>query len=1337
MGRARQQTGGSVDIEQLLRALQDSLGAGYPVALGDLIHAWEVAGVEVAICTTASEREMRAAWRSRQGGGATPLLLVAAVETGVAVLGPGGQQDPIRVVPLEMLESALVRVESMDRRDAVVELAGELERIDTAGIPGIVVRGLLTRHLLEKRLRASGHWAELEERAKRVKAANSWRENLAALGWADSERTNQGYLYRVDGAPGLVVHPMRESADFGRLSVEGTLPEGALVSECRTTGAKWGLLATNDRYRLFRTDDGVGSSTGRYLEIDTSTTQHDDWPYIGLLHADSLKPGGLLEQLIDDAERFGVGLRERLEDRLRDEVMLLLSRGLGHAVASAGGELSNPGTLEEIEGAVLTLLFRLLFLLYCESQGYLPLESAAYRPHALTTLTRSALASRDKLDHRSTFYWDSFVVLVKAVRLGNRALGVPAYNGDLFAGDGLLGAGLLEQASMTDEVFGAALASLGFDSEGGGPEAGVDYAGLEVEHLGRIYENLLSLRLSAADVDLKVAKQKGKSGDIEVFVPAGPSDAVAVAAGELFFQTEEGGRKSGGVYYTRQEVVRHLTTHSVLPALHDHLDRVAAVADKDIAKAASMLFRFRVLDPAMGSAHFLADALDVVADEIQRFLALRPLPGVNDYLDGLRAHVETDLAGPVEDGALLRRLVLKHCIFGVDLSPMAVEVAKITLWLKSFVPGLALSYLNHNLRQGNSLVGVADDSCMVEDVGLSFLVGAYPEKRAETRALADRLAEVGDRTPDEVAESRALVAEIETVGAPVRQVFDLWTADPLGSLRTRALLQTELDAVVEGTPSLAASPYLTAAGELAAEHNFLHWPLAFPEVFAGDRPGFDAVIGNPPWEEVTIEELAFYALFQPGIRGLSAEADRRAAVEALKLRFPELPERFEHRRRELESLRAFFGRAGGYNLQAGGDTDLYQLFCERYTHLSRDGGRIGVVLPRSAFLVEGTRPFRKWLFTGSQVERVDFLLNKARWAFDMEPRYTFALLSAKRAKPVEGAVMSTTGPSDSAAEFRLASRSEGVRYPLSDFERWTRTGGEGSATWEVPLLKDQSSVDVFDKLRCGPRFDEGYKGVWHAFAVRELDETNDKKLFLHDEGLPVWKGRGFDQFDAHGAEPAGCAPEAELVKKLQGKRTNGRSAYVRYFAREYLQDEGTLDFKHARVAFRDVSRATDSRTVRAALVPPYTALTNTAPYLVFDVGGAREKAFVLGVMNSLAFDWGARRFVETHMNYFVLNMLTFPPAEAARVDDIAIRSARLSCVDERFADFAHEVGVDHGSMDDAERADVRAEIDALVAAAYGLSAADLEVVFGDFTVDAVPLSYRELARAKHSKFGGD
>ena len=324
--------------------------------------------------------------------------------------------------------------------------------------------------------------------------------------------------------------------------------------------------------------------------------------------------------------------------------------------------------------------------------------------------------------------------------------------------------------------------------------------------------------------------------------------------------------------------------------------------------------------------------------------------------------------------------------------------------------------------------------------------------------------------------------------------------------------------------------------------------------------------------------------------------------------------------------------------------------------------------------------------------------------------------------------MHQTGPSANLSEFEEASRSTGVAVPLAQLEEWTPSPANDTSSepsWEIPLLPSQASVRLFARVRRGPRFDRGYSGVWQAFEVQgDINETTDKRLFRHSTGPPVWKGRAFNQYDPHGNDPAGHALPTELEEHLQRKRQSPRSQFRRHFLPTVLRDKRTLPLHNYRIAFRDVTNRTNSRTIIACLVPPETGLANSAPYLVFPTGGGTIQAFVLGVLNSLPFDWQARRFVETHASFFILNMLSFPPAADTPVQRIGKLAARLSCVDERFAGFAAEVGVEYGPFRE-DPANLRAEIDALVARAYGLDEADLLTVFSDFTEAAVPSAYRE------------
>jgi hypothetical protein len=1097
------------------------------------------------------------------------------------------------------------------------------------------------------------------------------------------------------------------------------------------------MLAAGTRLRLYHAGADYGAATHRWLELDAQSLE-PDWKFLlGLLSPSALRPDGQFKRFLRDARDFGVALRERIEVQIREFALPQIARGLGVWLQQhEAADLDRPEVREEIQRATLTLLFRLLFLLYAESSGYLPIHSAAYRPNAATTLVREARETGEHADPAATSFWDRLRTLVNALRTGNKAWGVHAYNGSLFAADDLPGAALLERASVNDDYIVPALEAIGFDFEAADEDAGIDYAGLEIGHLGAIYEGLLALQLSRASETLGWDEQRNR------YVPMEEAGETGVAAGQLFFQTETGARKGGGVFYTRQDVVRHLVLHSVVPALEEHLATVAERARRDPKAAAKLLFEIRILDPAMGSAHFLVDALDVIADRLETFLAEAPLPAIRDSLAALRSQAG-DSAAAIEDGQLLRRLVLKHCLYGVDLSEMAVEIGRISLWLASFVPGLALTYLGHSLQQGDSLIGVASLDT-VRATNPLFVQPNAPVPQALHRAAeaAKELAELQDRTPGEVERSRVLCGQLEEVQEGARRVFDCWTSKAFGVNGARDLLAVgAAEAVISGRMDGQTAQLVAEAQRVAKDLRFFHWPLAFPEVFdpGSDAPGFDAVIGNPPWNEVTIEELGFYALHDPGLRGLPTEQERQARIARLLSRFPQLRDEFERRKEEVAKLRRFFVPENGYELQGGGDVDVYQLFCERYIALCRPGGRLGVVLPRSAFLTEGARGFRRWLFRSCKIQRLDFLLNRLSWAFPIHPQYTIALLSAQRTPPARGASFRTSGPSASAEEFAAARQRQGVPIAIDDLARWTPApAGDGSPepSWEVPLLPSAEAARVFDKVRMGSRFDRWAAAHGGAFPATEFHESQNKRYFRHKDGTPVWKGQSFDQYDAHGQGPAGYADWDEAFAFVQGKRTSSRSAFRGRFPPAALADPSTHPVWKARVVFRDVSRATDSRTVRACLVPPKVFLTNKAPYLVFPSGSPGEASYALGVLNSAVFDWQARRFIETNLNYFILNLLSFPPRVDTDENEIARRAARLSCVDERFAEFARKTGVDCGPLDRDQRDALRAEIDALVAHAYGLDADDLEVVFLDFTAQAVPAAYRDLVRRKFAELAG-
>lgn len=1109
------------------------------------------------------------------------------------------------------------------------------------------------------------------------------------------------------------------------------------LADCRQDGAHWGILASQGRYRLFQQKPQTGPATTQYVEIDVGELGQEDWFYVGLLAPESLRDGGNLARWAREAKDFGEELRKGLEKRLINTTLPCMARGLEEHLKSQGHDLDDRQQLRSIQEAALTLVFRFMFLLHVEARGYLPMSSASYRPHSARQIADDSLAGQSTLDPKSTHYWDRLVALTKMIRAGNKPSGVPAYNGGLFARDGFPGSALLERADMADTYLAPALVAIAYDRELSAVSA-LDYAGLQIGHLGAIYERLLTMRLTRAAEDLVYHANGDK------YVPVRRGEKPSVRKGELCYLPETGGRKAGGVFYTRHEFVEHLLGNSLMPALEVHLREVEKIAKRNKAKAADTLFDFSVVDPAMGSAHFLTVALDLMADHIDMFLARVGLPDIRRQLDGLRADGERALRNldggerairNLDDGDLLRRLILKQCIYGVDVSPMAVEIASVTLWLASFVPGLALSYLGSNLKCGNALIGVVDVAA-VSGADRLFDGGRYVAKTMEDAAqLQKAQAAISDSTPDDVRESKELGIKLRKKTDGLRLAFHMWTAEHLGLSGSRLMLEMYGQGIVEDRENLTDNvvDMMDRTDVLAKRHNFFHWPLEFPHIFHREKPGFNVVTGNPPWEEVTVNELDFYALRDPGLRGLPSLKDRTERMAELDRKNPTYREEFVAEKRNLSVVRGFFSRGSDYQLQGAGDTDLYQLFCERYTKVVRGGGYLGVVLPRSAFLAAGAKGFRRWLFAHSHLPRLDFILNKKGWAFPgAHYQYSITLLAGRYDNPDKRDDVRITGPATSIREFHAAGKIE-TRIDISSL------GDSGI----VPLVPSAMHASILAKIRRGIQFDALQPPVMRDSESRttpsfvtpyaEIHERNDRNMFPYSKGgkgrVPVWKGRSFGQYDPHGRLPVGYCRWQDILRHLQKKWAHS-TKFKRLFTPYTLAMPERHPILDYRIAFRDVTNRTNSRTIISCIVPPRTPLTNKAPYLVFGGWSRIGQSYVLGVLNSIPFDWLARRYVETNVNYHILNLLCFPKWESAPWRRIGELAARLSCVDDRYAKLAAETGVGCGPLEDDERDDMRAEIDALVARAYGLTKDDMGFVFGDFTKNAINTTYRELVLAK-------
>jgi hypothetical protein len=783
----------------------------------------------------------------------------------------------------------------------------------------------------------------------------------------------------------------------------------------------------------------------------------------------------------------------------------------------------------------LLVLFRLLFIAYAEDKDLLPYRhNDLYRGRSLKQKARELtkiIEAGTPFDKTST-HWDDCLTLFRAVDEGKGEWGVPPYDGGLFSSNQFVNRAGFELAAirLANSVIGPALANLLVDEspEGRGP---VDFRSLGVREFGTIYEGLLENDLAVADVDLAL----GKEG---VYRPATPRDAVVVSAGSAYLHNASGARKTTGSFFTKDFAVDHLLDHSLEPALDDHLRRLEDM--KNERHAADAFFDFRVADLAMGSGHFLVAAVDRIEIKLSGYLSKRRLPAVLGELKRLRGKA-LEALGPLGDGVeiedtqLLRRQIARRCIYGVDINPLAVELARLSIWVHTFVPGLPLSFLDHNLIRGNSLVGIA--TVLEAEDYLKQIAGALFRLSAEelvgcARESMGRLARLSDADASEIAAARAAFEAARKAAAPAEALFHILAASRIDDgLATAA--HGAASHWVSNMAQLPASDEYRKAKAILADLKSLHFPIAFPEVFLRDRAGFDVILGNPPWEEATVEEDRFWTRHFPGFHSLPQHEQEEEKKKLRKSR-PDLIAAYKLELIEAELLRRVL-ISGPFPGMGTGDPDLYKAFAWRFINLaSGDGGRIGVVLPRSAFSAKGSADFRKEVFKNSQVPDLTSLLNSKGWVFeDVHPQYTIALVSLYKRPVKETDPICIRGPYRSYDRYVRGVREESSKYAVRDVLSWTDTAA-------LPLLPDDRSGEVFTQLRISPRLNAG-GGAWTAKPYRELDATNDKKLMVVikkcPEGCwPIFKGESFDIWEADtGSYYAWGDPEV-LLPHLQIKR---------------------------------------------------------------------------------------------------------------------------------------------------------------------------------------------------------
>ena len=794
-------------------------------------------------------------------------------------------------------------------------------------------------------------------------------------------------------------------------------------AETESDGAvNWGLLTGGRLWRLYFARHR--SRAEGFVELDLPALldegEAEHWARVFLLlfSRDALAPHGADRRtFLDDAlaegrryeQRVTAALSRVVFDRVFPDLVAAIAREPGAAPADAAWR----GQARE---AALRLLYRLLFLFYAEDRDLLPFGHDGYRAYGLRGLREEAARIADDgraLSARARTWWPRLAALFAAIANGDPGMGLPPYNGGLFHD---ADSGLLARLSLPDGVL-APLVDLMSREQDSSPPRWINYRDLSVQQLGAIYERLLE------------------------------RDVVAGDGGGVALRVNAFARRTTGSYYTPDELVQLILRRAVGPLLEERRAAFAARADAlrsdRRAKAerlaelprldpAEAFLSLRVCDPAMGSGHFLVSLVDYVADEV--LTALTAAPAMVDWADAehpyrsplsariealrARIHAEARANGwavrddQLDDRHLVRRIVLKRVIYGVDANPMAVELAKLSLWLHSFTVGAPLSFLDHHLRCGDSLFGEFVGP-VEQDLRTRFGL-AMSQAVVRARKSAEGMAAVEALTDADIGEVRASAmhfAGVEEGTAELRAFLDLYHAirwappkdasGELGALQLLGGAYGDPVALASGAPMTpskggepvvrlrrlavpaieareAAAALLATARLLSDERRFLHWEAAFPGVWdewESARPtgGFDAVIGNPPWDRMKMQEVEWFAARVPAIALAQRASDRARMIRALRTAGDPMAETFAQAAATAEAATRVARDGGAYPLLSGGDVNIYSLFVERAARLLRPEGIVGLLVPSGIAADKGAAPFfRSVSTTGRLAALLDF-----------------------------------------------------------------------------------------------------------------------------------------------------------------------------------------------------------------------------------------------------------------------------------------------------------------------------------------------------------------------------
>lgn len=1030
---------------------------------------------------------------------------------------------------------------------------------------------------------------------------------------------------------------------------------------------------------------------------------------------------------------------------------------IGACIYAANAESS----LEQVYENALYFIFRLLFIAYFEDKFDDVLEKHSCFKQRISLY---ALLNEIKYDevkqsgvspkHKSYIGIARLEEIFRIYNEGNPNYDMPLFNGGLF--DSAKTALLATPKIFSDTDLIEILETLFYYTDSLNTYKR-DYRTLSVAHLGTIYEGLLSYFFDRADEDIfylvyapKIrgkAKGKAKSQDIiEGYFDSYDYEKIAKThtihriqnykKGQIYLKNTSNSRKSTASFYTPESITKFLCQEALQESIKTTLN------DKNI-------LRFKILDNACGSGHFLIESLNaitkIVLESFDAFPSFKTL--YEREKDNITQNITEYIKDyQIDESDIIKRLLLKRVIFGVDVNPFSIELSKLSLWIDSFIFGTPLSFLEHHIKCGNALIGtsIADfkQNTLAKSKGL-FLQDLDSKFNA-LQEVFYKLDSIKDSTEIDIKESKRLYQdEILPTLTKLNLYLNYQNAkhfikDPQERQSLLALQQAGLESLEQNKKAK------DLIESYAKTYRFFNYEIEFPEIVNGGVfIGFDIIIGNPPWDKTKFSDSDFFPQFISNYRTLSKS--KKEEIKTNLLAKPYIKAQYEREKTFIQSVNDYY--KDNYPLSSGsGDGNLFRFFVEKNLHLLAKNATLNYVLPSALMLEEGSLSLRKEILENKRLNFFYGFENREK-IFDIDSRYKFALMQVQNTQ------------ADSTHKIKTMFYKTNIDS-VYDTNNIIETSLEEIATLSPSQLalqevRDKKDLEILAK--CYARF-KPLSLEWLDFR-RELDMTNDKDLFIEsysDDLLPLYEGKMIHQFNAEFSEPSYFLDSTAFDERLRSKEIHRLKQDLGINSKEYENIIKTLsnsqsvevledslicyDREFFRLGFRAVARDTDERTLIFSLLPKNMGCGNSIwvsipkRYIIDSHGtiaiqsvNHKRLLFALGIFNSLVVDYIARGMIQINVNKTYLERILLPQPSDEELESkqdyvyIYKNALILQLYHDKagdFEDLQKEFGIDKGQIPSTQKAydTLRAKLDIHIAKLYGLSKEEFCAMLESFKV---------------------